>query len=68
MYIFTFNLLNIMNETCQKAEEFLTDILSDMRFDLSVSSEMSDEGCVLNLSGERCASSADRKRRNARCF
>ena len=40
-----------MNETCQKAEEFLTDILSDMRFDLRVSSEMSDEGCVLNLSG-----------------
>jgi len=40
-----------MNETCQKAEEFLTDILSEMRFDLSVLSEMSDEGCVLNLSG-----------------
>lgn len=40
-----------MNETCQKAQEFLTDILSDLRFDLSVSSEMSDEGCVLNLSG-----------------
>jgi len=40
-----------MNETCQKAEEFLTDILSEIRFDLSVSSEMSDEGCVLNLSG-----------------
>ena len=41
-----------MNETCQKAEEFLTDILSDMRFNLRVSSEVSDEGCVLNLSGE----------------
>ena len=40
-----------MNETCQKAEEFLSGILSDMRFDLSVSSEISDEGCVLNLSG-----------------
>ena len=40
-----------MNETCQKAEEFLTDILGEMRFDLRVSSEMSDEGCVLNLSG-----------------
>ena len=40
-----------MNETCQKAEEFLTDILSEMRFDVSVLSEMSDEGCVLNLSG-----------------
>lgn len=42
----------IMNETCRKAEEFLTDILSDMRFNLRVSSEVSDEGCVLNLSGE----------------
>jgi spoIIIJ-associated protein len=41
-----------MNETCQKAEEFLTDILSDMRFKLRVSSEVSDEGCVLNLSGD----------------
>ena len=40
-----------MNETCQKAEEFLTDILGEMLFDLRVSSEMSDEGCVLNLSG-----------------
>ena len=40
-----------MNETCQKAEEFLKEILSDMRFDLRVSSELSDEGCVLNLVG-----------------
>lgn len=40
-----------MNETCQKAEGFLTDILSDMSFDLRVSSEITDEGCVLNLSG-----------------
>ena len=41
-----------MSETCEKAQEFLTDILGGMRFDLSVSSEMSDEGCVLNLSGD----------------
>ncbi len=41
-----------MSETCQKAEEFLTDILADLRLDLSVSSEMSDEGCLLNLSGQ----------------
>jgi spoIIIJ-associated protein len=40
-----------MNETCQKAEEFLTDILGEMRFNLRVSSEISDEGCILNLSG-----------------
>lgn len=41
-----------MSEICQKAEAFLSDIFSDMRFDLSVSSEMSDEGCLLNLSGK----------------
>jgi len=40
-----------MNETCQKAEEFLIDILTDLRFDLRVSSEFNDEGCVLNFSG-----------------
>jgi spoIIIJ-associated protein len=41
-----------MNEICQKAEVFLTDILSDMHFNLRVSSKWSDEGCLLNLSGE----------------
>ena len=41
-----------MNEICQKAEAFLSDILGSMRFDLSVSSEISDEGCLLNLSGK----------------
>ena len=29
-----------MNEICQNAEEFLTEILTDMRFDLEVSSRM----------------------------
>lgn len=41
-----------MNEICQKAEDFLTDILGDLRFNLNVSSEVTAEGCVLNLSGE----------------
>jgi len=41
-----------MNETCQKAEGFLTEILTDLRFNLQVKSEISDEGCVLNLSGQ----------------
>lgn len=41
-----------MNETCQKAEGFLTEILTDLRFSLQVKSEISDEGCVLNLSGQ----------------
>lgn len=41
-----------MNETCQKAEAFLTEILGELRFDLRVASELSDEGCVLSLSGK----------------
>lgn len=41
-----------MNETCAKAEKFLSEIVSDMGFDLEVSSEWTDEGCLLNLSGE----------------
>jgi spoIIIJ-associated protein len=40
-----------MNEVCQKAQEFLTAVLTDMRFDLQVSYKWSDEGCLLNLSG-----------------
>ena len=41
-----------MNEICQKAEEFLTEVVTDLRFDLRVSSKWSDEGCLLNLSGQ----------------
>ena len=49
----TFSLYTfVMNETCQQAETFLTEILADMRFDLRVSSQWTDEGCLLDLSGE----------------
>ncbi len=41
-----------MNETCDKAKEFLSGLVADLRFDLTVSSEWTDEGCWLNLSGE----------------
>ena len=41
-----------MNENCQQAETFLTELVADLRFDLSVSSAWTDEGCLLNLSGE----------------
>lgn len=40
-----------MTETCQQAATFLTELLADMRFDLSVSSEWTDDGCMMNLSG-----------------
>jgi len=41
-----------MNEVCQKAEEFLKTVVSDLGFDLRVSSKLTEEGCWLNLSGE----------------
>ncbi len=44
-----------MNDACQNAETFLNDIITGMKFDLAVSSEWTDEGCVLNLSGEDVA-------------
>lgn len=41
-----------MNETCEKAEEFLSEIVSDLGFDLKVRAQWTDEGCLLDLSGE----------------
>lgn len=40
-----------MNEVCQNAQNFLTEVVSEMKFDLSVSGEWTDEGCFLNLNG-----------------
>jgi spoIIIJ-associated protein len=40
-----------MNEVCQKAQDFLTEIVTDLRFNLTVSAEWSNEGCLLNLQG-----------------
>lgn len=41
-----------MNEVCKNAETFIKDIVSDSRFNLDVSGEWTDEGCVINLSGD----------------
>jgi len=41
-----------MNQTCENAKEFLSGLVSDMKFDLTVSSEWNEDGCLLNLSGE----------------
>ena len=41
-----------MNETCEKAKELLSTVVAGMGFDLTVGSEWTDEGCLLNLSGE----------------
>jgi spoIIIJ-associated protein len=40
-----------MSETCEKARDFLTDLLGVMRFDLDVSASWTEEGCLLDLSG-----------------
>ncbi len=41
-----------MNQTCDSAKEFLGGLLSDVKFDLSVTSTWTDEGCLLDLIGE----------------
>ncbi|MFN2500383.1 MAG: protein jag [Pyrinomonadaceae bacterium] len=41
-----------MNQTCENAREFLAGLVSDLRFDLTVTSEWTEEGCWLKLSGE----------------
>jgi spoIIIJ-associated protein len=41
-----------MNETCEQATEFLSGLVKDLDLDLSVSSEWTEEGCVLDLVGE----------------
>jgi len=40
-----------MNETCKNAETFLSELVKDLGFDLTVSSVITDEGCLLNLEG-----------------
>lgn len=41
-----------MNQTCENAREFLSGVVADMKFDLTVSAEWNEDGCLLNLSGE----------------
>ena len=41
-----------MNQTCENAREFLSGVVTDMKFDLTVTSEWNEDGCLLNLSGE----------------
>lgn len=41
-----------MKETCENANEFLSALVTELGFDLTVSSEVTDEGCWVNLVGE----------------
>lgn len=37
---------------CEKAEVYLSEILTEMKFDIKVSTEWTDEGCIFDLEGE----------------
>ncbi|MGI8556245.1 MAG: protein jag [Pyrinomonadaceae bacterium] len=41
-----------MNETCQKAENFLKELLADFHFDLSIFKQVTNEGCLFDFSGQ----------------
>ena len=41
-----------MNAVCENAKEFLAGLIGEMRFDMSVDAEWTDEGCHLDLRGE----------------
>ena len=41
-----------MNAVCENAKEFLEGLIADMRFDMAVAAEWTDEGCNLDLRGE----------------
>jgi spoIIIJ-associated protein len=41
-----------MNETCEKAKEFLSGLVTDLGFNVEVSAEWNEEGCLLDLKGD----------------
>lgn len=41
-----------MNAVCDNAKEFLAGLIGEMRFDMTVDAEWTDEGCHLDLCGE----------------
>ncbi len=41
-----------MEQICNNAKEFLSGVVNDLGFDLKVDSKITDEGCLLDLSGE----------------
>ncbi len=40
-----------MNETCESARDFLTDMVKDLGFELEVAARWIDDGCLLSLTG-----------------
>lgn len=41
-----------MENVCQKSKEFLSEVVGDLRFDLSVTARMTSEGCSIDMMGE----------------
>ena len=41
-----------MNEICENAEKFLSELTGELGLDLAVSSSITDEGCLLDLGGK----------------
>ena len=41
-----------MEQICNNAKEFLSNVVNDLGFDLKVDSKITDEGCLLDLSGQ----------------
>jgi len=41
-----------MNDVCQKSNDFLTEIIKDLRFNLNISAQITKEGCVLDMNGD----------------
>ena len=41
-----------MNATCENAKDFLAGLVNDMRLDMTVDAEWTEEGCRLDLHGE----------------
>ncbi len=41
-----------MEQICENAKVFLTGVVGDLGFDLTVDSKITEEGCLLDLSGE----------------
>ncbi|MFN2412124.1 MAG: protein jag [Pyrinomonadaceae bacterium] len=40
-----------MNQICENAEKFLSELVVDLGFDLTIEGRTTNEGCLLNLSG-----------------
>lgn len=41
-----------MEQICENAKEFLTGVVDDLGFDFTVGAKITEEGCLLDLSGE----------------